>query len=60
MVHGNRVYEVIKPEFKDWDSTSENKQNVSEWIKKCSDSERDVNNKNKIACEMFHNGHRGI
>ena len=55
MAHGNRVHEVPKIIYKDWDRISNNKGSITQWIISCMQHEKSIADKNKKSCEEFHN-----
>lgn len=60
MGHGNRQHEAPKYEPKEWVEKTNKKNSITQWILDCVQHEKDISNKNKLACEQFHNRHIGI
>lgn len=60
MAHGNRKHKEQEHEYKDWSSSTNKKNNIIQWILNCMQHEKDISDKNKKSCELFHNRHRGI
>lgn len=54
MSHGNRTHTPPQPIHKEWEGVSNNKQDVSKWVRDCALHEKSVSEKNRIAREQFH------
>lgn len=55
MLHGNNTHIPPQPIHKEWKGVSNNKQDISKWIKECTLHEKSISEKNRIAREQFHN-----
>ena len=54
MAHGNRVHEAPKAVYMEWSDKSDSHSKITGWIQDCIQHEKDIANKNKIACDEFH------
>lgn len=54
MLHGNNTHIPPQPIHKEWKGVSNNKQDISKWIKECTLHEKLIADRNKISAEEFH------
>lgn len=54
MAHGNRNNDLPKHTLREWESKSNKKNSISQWIINCMKHEKDIADKNKKNCELFH------